>query len=69
MEQERPQATISAFFSVLEDPRRYNRRHKLLDIVVIAICATICGAEAWEDCELLGEAKEDWPKGFLELPR
>lgn len=68
MEQEGPQATISAFFSVLEDPRRYNRRHKLLDIVVIAICATICGAEGWEDVELFGEAKEEWLKGFLELP-
>ena len=37
MEQARPQATISAYFSVLEDPRRYNRRHKLLDILVVAI--------------------------------
>jgi predicted transposase YbfD/YdcC len=68
MEQARPEATIAAYFSVLEDPRRYNRRHKLLDIVVIAICATICGAEGWEDIELFGEAKEEWLKGFLELP-
>lgn len=68
MEQARPPATIAAYFSVLEDPRRYNRRHKLLDIVVIAICATICGADGWEDIELFGEAKEEWLKGFLELP-
>jgi predicted transposase YbfD/YdcC len=68
MEEERRQAAITAYFSVLEDPRRYNRRHKLLDIVVIAICAAICGAEGWEDIELFGETKEEWLRGFLELP-
>jgi predicted transposase YbfD/YdcC len=68
MKQARPPSTIAAYFSVLEDPRRYNRRHKLLDIVVIAICATMCGADGWEDIELLGEANEEWLKGFLELP-
>jgi hypothetical protein len=68
MEEQRPQAAIAAYFSVLEDPRRNNRRHKLLDIVVIAICAAICGADGWEDVELFGETKEEWLKGFLELP-
>jgi predicted transposase YbfD/YdcC len=68
MEEQRPQAAITAYFSVLEDPRRYNRRHNLLDIVVIAICAAICGAEGWEDIELFGETKEEWLKEFLELP-
>jgi len=68
MEEQRPQATIAAYFSVLEDPRRYNRRHKLLDIVVIAICAAISGADGWDDVELFGETKEAWLKGFLELP-
>jgi len=45
METERPQATITEYLTELEDPRRYNRRHKLLDILVIAICATIDGAD------------------------
>jgi predicted transposase YbfD/YdcC len=36
--------------------------------VVIAICAAICGAEGWEDIELFGETKEEWLRGFLELP-
>ena len=67
MEQTTSQAKITAYFSDLEDPRRYNRRHKLLDIVVIAICAVICGADGWEDIELFGEAKEEWLKRFLEL--
>lgn len=61
-------AVIVEHFSALEDPRDDNRRHRLLDIVIIAICAAICGADSWEDVELFGEAKYDWFKGFLELP-
>ncbi len=68
MEEQRPQAAITAYFSMLEDPRRYNRRHKLLDIVVIAICSADSGADGWEDIELFGETKEEWLRGFLELP-
>ncbi len=64
----RPTAPIMAHFSELEDPRDDNKRHKLLDIVVIAICAAICGADSWEDVELFGEAKQKWFEGFLELP-
>ncbi len=40
-------ATIMAHFRELDDPRRYNKRHLLLDIVVMAICAVICGADDW----------------------
>ena len=67
MEPERPQATIEEHFAELEDPRRYNKWHKLLDILVIAICAAIAGADGWEDVELFGETKEGWLRGFLEL--
>jgi predicted transposase YbfD/YdcC len=68
MEEAGPQATITEYFAELEDPRRYNRRHKLLDILVIAICGTICGADGWEGIELFGESKEEWLRRFLELP-
>lgn len=68
MEQKRPVITIIEYFSELEDPRRHNKRHKLLDIVVIAICGVICGAEGWEDIELFGKTKEAWLREFLELP-
>jgi predicted transposase YbfD/YdcC len=68
MEQERPLAPIVEHFAGLEDPRRYNRRHKLLDIVVISICAVICGADSWEDIELFGKSKEGWLRELLELP-
>lgn len=63
-----PTAGITEHFSELDDPRRDNKRHKLLDILVIAICAVICGADSWEDIELFGHAKYEWFKGFLELP-
>ena len=41
--EQNPAATIAEHFSELEDPRRYNKRHLLHDIIVIAICAAICG--------------------------
>jgi predicted transposase YbfD/YdcC len=40
----------------------------LLDIVVIAICAVICGADGWVDVEEFGKAKKEWLRTFLELP-
>jgi len=61
-------ARIGEHFGELEDPRGDNKWHRLLDIVVIAICAAICGADGWTDVELFGRAKHDWLKGFLELP-
>src|SRR5262249_21747612 len=44
------------------------KRHKLIDILAIAICASICGADGWDQFELFGKAKYAWFKSFLELP-
>ncbi len=57
-------------FKSLTDPRiiTMNLRHKFIDILIIAICAIICGADSWVAVEQFGEAKEDWFRGFLELP-
>ena len=63
-----PTATISEHFSDLDDPRGANRWHLLLDIIVIAICAAICGADSWVDVELFGESKYKWFRKFLKLP-
>lgn len=61
--------TLVEHFSNITDPRiDRTKRHKLIDILVIAICATICGAEGWEEFELFGQSKLDWFKRFLELP-
>ena len=62
-------ASILDCFATLEDPRiERTKRHKLLDIVAIAICATICGAGSWVHVEMFGRSKEEWFRTFLELP-
>jgi len=66
--QQTPAGAITEHFAKLDDPRRYNRRHLLLDLVVIAICAVICGADDWEAVEEFGHSKYEWFKSFLELP-
>ena len=64
-----PAKSLIEHFSAIDDPRiDRSKLHKLIDILVIAICATICGAEGWEDFELFGNCKLDWFKSFLELP-
>jgi predicted transposase YbfD/YdcC len=60
--------SISSHFKNLEDPRKYNVRHNLIDIITIAICALICGAQNWVDVEQYGISKYDWLKQFLQLP-
>lgn len=62
-------ASILTHFATLEDPRdQRGKEHQLLDIITIAICAVICGAESWTDIEEYGHAKLDWLKTFLALP-
>jgi predicted transposase YbfD/YdcC len=60
--------TISDFFSDITEPRKPNKRHKLIDIITTALCAVICGADTWEDIEEFGHTKMDWFERFLELP-
>ena len=50
------------------DPRREHQKfHSLYEILVIAICAVLCGAEHWTEMEEYGEAKQEWLATFLEL--
>ena len=57
------------YFAALADPRLEDRcDHKLIDILFIAICAVICGADGFTDMEEFGLAKEIWLRQFLELP-
>ncbi len=52
----------------IDDPRREHQKfHSLFDILVISICAVICGAEHWTEMEEFGEAKQEWLSTFLEL--
>jgi len=67
--EEHPRAAITEDFAELTDPRvERTKRHLLLDILVIALCAVICGAEGWVDLEAYGKAKEEWLRQFLLLP-
>jgi predicted transposase YbfD/YdcC len=60
---------LDEHFGKITDPRvDRTKDHKLIDIIVIAICAVICGAEDWVDVELFGKSKLHWLKTFLELP-
>ena len=62
-------ASIMEYFGALEDPRIDRcKQHQLLDIVAIAICAVICGADSWVYVEMFGKSKEEWFRTFLDLP-
>lgn len=67
-----PLAVADCPFACLEsvaDPRvNRNRRHKLVDILVIALCGFLAGCEGWVDVELFGISKRKWLEKFLELP-
>ena len=54
-------------FTSVPDPRSHNVCHKLSEILVIAICAVICGANSFTEIEQYGEGKEAWLSEFLEL--
>ncbi len=58
-------------FATLTDPRcpfAPNSRHLLMDILVIAVCAVMSGAEGWEDIEEYGKANAEWLGDLLDLP-
>jgi predicted transposase YbfD/YdcC len=57
------------YFADLPDPRVDRTRwHRLDDILVITLCAVVCGADSFEEIERFGKARHDWLKGFLTLP-
>ena len=65
----KPHQTIKKHFKSLPDPRTGNAtEHLFLDILVITICAVICGADCWTEVQLWGEANKEWLRTFLELP-
>ena len=61
-------ANIETCFADLHDPRVQGRcDHKLIDIIIIAICAVVCGAGDWVALETFSKSKKAWLKQFLEL--
>lgn len=61
--------SIDAYFGDLIDPRvERTKRHGLLDIITLALCGVICGAESWVEIEEFGKVKQGWFRQFLALP-
>jgi predicted transposase YbfD/YdcC len=61
--------SIARYFVDLPDPRvERTKKHSLGNILVIALCAVICGADSWEEVERFGQAKLAWLKTRLDLP-
>src|SRR4051812_24358889 len=61
--------SIYEHFHTLPDPRiERTKLHDLHDILTIALCAVICGADGWEDMAEFGHAKYDWLLRFIPLP-
>ena len=64
-----PFASLEACFGDIADPRVVGRcDHKLVEIILVAVCAVLCGAESWSEVEEFGNAKETWLRHYLELP-
>ncbi len=64
-----PGSTIIDHFATLPDPRvDRTKEHQLLDLLTIALCAIISGADEWVAMEAYGKAKREWFDTFLTLP-
>jgi len=60
---------LETIFAQVEDPRvERTKLHRLRDIIILAICGVICGAEGWVEIEEFGKAKEAWFTELLDLP-
>jgi predicted transposase YbfD/YdcC len=60
---------IQHHFRHIKDPRiERHKRHELLDIIIIALCAVLCGAKDWQQIEAFGVLRIDWFRKFIKLP-
>jgi predicted transposase YbfD/YdcC len=69
MDEHSPARTLDECFRPMKDPRiERNKLHKLIDILTIAVCALVSGADNFTEIEEFGNSKIEWLRGFLELP-
>src|ERR1700726_192563 len=63
------QTSVHKFFSSLTDPRRRRTRvkHPLINLVVIALCGTISGANTWEEIAQFARDRREWLSKFLDM--
>jgi len=65
----RPFQSLEACFGDVPDPRVVGRcEHLLIEIIMVAVCAVLSGAESWSEVEELGESRQEWLKQYLKLP-
>src|SRR5437764_5555915 len=65
----KPDLSLTRHFVSLPDPRvDRTKKHLLGDTLIIALCATIAGADSWPEVERFGRVKLPWLRTFLELP-
>lgn len=68
MKPNRPVGGLADHFADIEDPRKqHSPPHDLIEIIIIAICAVICGANDWVAIESFGKSKAGWLGTFLRL--
>ena len=61
-------ASLIEHFSKLEDPRvDRNKKHELIDVIVLCVCAVVSGAEGWSDIEEFGRTKLEWLRRYVPL--
>ncbi len=60
--------TIESFFDNIQDPRHHNKLHNLIDVILIAICAVVAGADTYEQIENFGKKRKKWLSKLLSLP-
>jgi predicted transposase YbfD/YdcC len=67
---QRPELTLVDHFCAIHDYREnHNKRHILVEIIVVAVCCVICGADNFTEIEIVGNEKIDWFRTFLSLPK
>ena len=60
---------LGRYLVAVEDPRCSGKvEHRLVEVLVVAVCAVIACAESWDDIALYGRSKLAWLRTFLDLP-
>jgi predicted transposase YbfD/YdcC len=59
---------IELFSSIPDERQEWKVKHKLVDIIFIAVVATVADCDDWEEIEWFAKLKENWFRKYLELP-
>src|SRR5215216_1228553 len=66
---DQPELTLVTHFSTIPDYREnHNKHHVLVEILMMAVCGAICGANAFTEIAVIANEKKAWFQTFLTLP-